>query len=43
MLAETDEVPYECGPRQKYPMLFEEPIALQVNGIAGFKVLIFFK
>lgn len=31
MLAETEEVPYECGPRQKYPMLFEEPIPLQVS------------
>jgi hypothetical protein len=30
MLAETDEIPYECGPRQKYPMLFDEPIPLQV-------------
>lgn len=39
MLAETEEVPYECGPRQKYPMLFEEPVPLQVsdsfNYIAG--------
>ncbi|RZF32322.1 hypothetical protein LSTR_LSTR001786 [Laodelphax striatellus] len=31
MLAETDEAPYECGPRQKYPMLFEEPVLLQAN------------
>lgn len=31
LLAETEEVPYECGPRQKYPMLFEEPISLQVG------------
>ncbi|KAL1131016.1 hypothetical protein AAG570_012254, partial [Ranatra chinensis] len=31
MLAETDETPYECGPRQKYPMLFDEPIPLQAN------------
>nr|CAD7200761.1 unnamed protein product [Timema douglasi] len=31
MLAETEEVPYECGPRQKYPMLFEEPISLHAN------------
>lgn len=30
LLAETEELPYECGPRQKYPMLFEEPIPLQV-------------
>ncbi|XP_063236464.1 E3 ubiquitin-protein ligase MYCBP2 isoform X2 [Bacillus rossius redtenbacheri] len=31
VLAETDEIPYECGPRQKYPMLFDEPIPLQAN------------
>lgn len=31
LLAETEEVPYECGPRQKFPMLFEEPIPLQVS------------
>lgn len=31
LLAETEEIPYECGPRQKYPMLFEEPIALQAH------------
>lgn len=31
VLAETDEVPYECGPRQKYPMLFDEPVALQAH------------
>jgi len=37
MLAETEEVPYECGPRQKYPMLFEEPLPLQVNGIQVLK------
>lgn len=33
LLAETEELPYECGPRQKYPMLFEEPIPLQVLNI----------
>jgi hypothetical protein len=43
MLAETEEVPYECGPRQKYPMLFEEPLSLQVNGIASFEVLSLFR
>jgi hypothetical protein len=48
MLAETEEVPYECGPRQKYPMLFEEPIPLQVsdsfNCLVGLKSLLsFFK
>ncbi|KAL1517024.1 hypothetical protein ABEB36_000844 [Hypothenemus hampei] len=31
MLAETEEVPYECGPRQKYPMLFDEPVQLQAH------------
>lgn len=31
LLAETEEIPYECGARHKYPMLFEEPILLQSN------------
>ncbi|XP_076065953.1 MYC binding protein highwire isoform X3 [Oratosquilla oratoria] len=31
LLAETEEVPYECGARQKYPLLFEEPVAVQAN------------
>ncbi|KAL3209805.1 hypothetical protein MRX96_037617 [Rhipicephalus microplus] len=31
MLTETEEIPYECGARQKYPVLFEEPILLQAN------------
>lgn len=31
LLAETEEIPYECGPRQKYAMLFDEPIQLQVS------------
>ncbi|XP_073976386.1 MYC binding protein highwire isoform X3 [Rhodnius prolixus] len=31
LLAETEEIPYECGPRQKYPMLFEEPMPLIAN------------
>ncbi|CAH0546546.1 unnamed protein product [Brassicogethes aeneus] len=31
LLAETEEVPYECGPRQKYPMLFDEPLQLQAH------------
>lgn len=39
MLAETEEVPYECGPRQKYPMLFEEPVPLQVSGSFNFIVV----
>uniref|UniRef100_A0A1B6EGK8 PHR domain-containing protein n=1 Tax=Clastoptera arizonana TaxID=38151 RepID=A0A1B6EGK8_9HEMI len=31
MLAETEEIPYECGLRQKYPMMFDEPISIQAN------------
>ncbi|XP_076446720.1 E3 ubiquitin-protein ligase MYCBP2-like isoform X7 [Babylonia areolata] len=31
MLAETDEVPYECGAREKFCMLFEEPVPLMAN------------
>ncbi|RWS17339.1 E3 ubiquitin-protein ligase MYCBP2-like isoform X4 [Dinothrombium tinctorium] len=31
ILVETDEVPYECAPRHKYPILFEEPVQLQAN------------
>ncbi|XP_077518796.1 MYC binding protein highwire isoform X2 [Amblyomma americanum] len=31
LLAETEEIPYECGARHKYPILFEEPILLQAN------------
>jgi hypothetical protein len=40
MLAETEEVPYECGPRQKYPMLFEEPVPLQVSSSFCFIVVL---
>ncbi|XP_032681444.1 E3 ubiquitin-protein ligase MYCBP2 isoform X13 [Odontomachus brunneus] len=31
LLAETDEIPYECGPRQKYSILFDEAVSLQAN------------
>jgi len=31
LLAETEEIPYECGPRQKYSILFDEPVSLQAN------------
>lgn len=31
LLAETEEIPYECGPRQKYSVLFDEPVALQAH------------
>lgn len=30
LMAETDELTYECAPRQKHPVLFDEPIALYV-------------
>lgn len=30
LLAESEEFTYECGVRQKYPILFDEPIPLQV-------------
>lgn len=33
LLVETEEIPYECGPRQKFPILFDEPIHLQVINI----------
>ena len=31
ILSETDEIPFECAARQKYPILFDEPIPLQAN------------
>jgi len=31
LLAETDEVVYECGARQRHPILFPQPIRLQAN------------
>lgn len=31
VLAETEETPYECGARQKYPVLFDEPVLCQAN------------
>ena len=31
LLAETEEIPYECEPRQKYSILFDEPVPLQAN------------
>lgn len=34
LLTETEDIPYECGPRQKFPILFEEPIHLQVRNIS---------
>lgn len=31
LLAETEEIAYECGPRQKFPLFFEESVPLQVK------------
>jgi hypothetical protein len=31
LLSESDEFTYECGVRQKYPILFDEPIPLQAG------------
>lgn len=31
MMAETDEVVYECGARQRYPILFPQPVRLQAG------------
>lgn len=31
ILAETEEIAYECGARQKFPVLFDEPVMLQAN------------
>ncbi|XP_012285925.1 E3 ubiquitin-protein ligase MYCBP2 [Orussus abietinus] len=31
LLAETEEIPYECGSRQKYAIMFDEPVLLQAN------------
>ena len=28
MLSESDEIAYECGARQKYPILFDEAVTL---------------
>jgi len=37
LLAETDELTYECAPRQKHPVLLDEPIALFVIVVNLFK------
>lgn len=31
VIAETDDIQYECGARQKYPIMFEEPIPIQAH------------
>lgn len=41
VLAETEEIPYECGPRHKYPMLFDEPVHLQVSELSLVFIILF--
>jgi len=31
ILTETEEIPFECAARQKYPILFDEPVLIQAN------------
>ena len=31
IIAETEETPFECGSRQKYPVIFEEPVHISAN------------
>ena len=31
LLAESEEIPFECASRQKYRMMFQDPIQLQVK------------
>ncbi|XP_074650729.1 E3 ubiquitin-protein ligase MYCBP2-like [Tubulanus polymorphus] len=31
LLAETEEIPFECGPREVYTMLLDDPVPLQAN------------
>jgi len=31
LMAETDEITYECAPRQKHPVLFDETLAIYVT------------
>lgn len=31
VIAETEDVQYECGARQKYPVMFEEPVQIQAH------------
>lgn len=37
ILTETEDIPYDCGPRQKFPILFDEPVHLQVRNISSVK------
>ena len=39
LLAETEEMPYECGVRQKFPMLFDDPVPVQVRLSIPFTLL----
>jgi len=31
VVSETGDVQYECGPRQKFPVMFEEPVPIQAQ------------
>ena len=31
LLAESDEIAYECGARQKYPILFDEAVTIHAG------------
>jgi len=42
LLAETDELTYECAPRQKNPVLLDDPIALFVIIINLDKLIMFY-
>ena len=37
LLAESEETPFECASRQKYRMMFPEPIQLQVSDMKPWK------
>lgn len=39
LLAESEETPFECASRQKYRMMFPEPIQLQVREMESIKYL----
>lgn len=36
LLAETEDTPYECIPRSKKPVFFDEPVHIQVKIIFCF-------
>lgn len=31
VIAESDDISYECGAKQKYQLLFKEPVLIQVR------------